>query len=251
MRGTGIIVGVLGAMTLSGCTTGGKRAEWVVSGYSGKAWNASADLHLDQPGHDTHATAHDVPLDDRSFTWSPPPNYGVRLWRWNHWNSQWGFMFDYQHPKAIADPNGIRTFSGMKDGVPVSGDLPLSTVFERWRLSFGHNMATLNVCHRWFPKGCRDRSLLGRIQPYVGFGAGAAIPSPLIQVDGVRTVGYRVAGPALQAFAGANVDLWGPFSFFAETKLSYADVTVSLEGGGTSSAEVWTYNLLFGASVHF
>ncbi len=244
------------AFGLAGCQSRSlfcKEGEWQFSAYTGKAHTFNSDISLRHPAAGTDLEVKDVGFDDESLTFHPPPNYGARITYWTGKHKQQGIAVDFHHPKAIARTHEVKEITGVKNGVPVASPAPMSTAIERWRVAFGHNILTLNYMHRWFPKGRRDETLLGRMQPYAGIGVGVAIPSPLIQVDGVRVAdGYRIAGPAATAILGLNLDVWGPFSVYAEGKLNWTDLNLRFKSGvGESKTELWTTNILVGASVRF
>jgi lipid A oxidase len=95
--------------------------------------------------------------------------------------------------------------------------------------------------------GYRDGSLLGRLQPYAGIGAGISIPS--IEVFSALTDEYQLVGPNVQGFLGSHLDLWGPLALFAEYKFNWADIDADLGNGGRLKTQIWTHQLLFGASL--
>jgi lipid A oxidase len=105
------------------------------------------------------------------------------------------------------------------------------------------NLFTLNAVHRWF--------VGRRLRPYVGGGAGAAIPHVEATVGGVETDGYQLAGWAAQGLAGLSIDVTGPLSVFVEYKLSWADIDAELNGGGSIRHEIWTQQLVFGFTFRF
>ena len=93
---------------------------------------------------------------------------------------------------------------------------------------------------------------MGRITPYAGLGAGIAIPHVEFQeVEGPRTFEYQVAGPVVQALAGADVAVNDWFSVFGEYKLSYSHVEADLKGGGALKTEIVTNQIVLGASLRF
>ena len=101
------------------------------------------------------------------------------------------------------------------------------------------------------PKGSRDNSFLGRIQPYAGIGAGVAIPHVEVAVGDSLTDNYQVGGPAVQGTVGANLDvIWG-FSIFADYKLTYADIEADLGEGGSLKIEPVTNHFALGLSYSF
>jgi hypothetical protein len=215
---------------------------------TGKARTYDADIRMRKSGG-TDFTVHDVQFDDESF--QQPLYYDVRLTRWNSHRSSAGWAVELTHPKVIARTDEVKDISGRRDGAPVASPAPMSSQVPRWRMSFGHNLLTVNHMRRWFPKGERDRTLLGRLWPYAGVGAGIAVPNPLIEFDGEETSGFLVAGPALQALVGVQAEVAGPFSLYAEAKLQWAAIDVPLDGGGSSTADLWTTTFVVGFSVRF
>ncbi len=105
--------------------------------------------------------------------------------------------------------------------------------------------------HRWFPKGQRDETLLGRLQPYVGAGAGITIPHVEATVGSSNTDEYQFGGPAIQGLVGLNYDVIKHVSTFIEYKLSYADLEMDIAGGGKISTETVTHHFALGISFGF
>lgn len=241
-------IAVLVGLLATACATNPPRADHVVSVYGGTARTFNSDIRLQQPGG-TDLTVHDVSFRDESF--ENVIYYGFRFTRWNSPTSPHGWAIDFVHPKAIARQDDVTTITGTKNGQPVASPAPINSQLQRWRVSFGHNMLTANYMHRWFFKRCRDDTFEGRSRAYAGVGAGVAIPSPLVQVDGVRTVDYRIAGPALHAVSGFEYDLGGPFSMFLEGKMHWADLDIELKGGGSTTTQLWTASLAAGLSFRF
>ena len=223
-------------------------AEVVLSYYGGAALTDDNDLKLHQPGG-TSLTFHDVSWSDQSF--ESPYYYGARLTYWLVSKPRWGAAVDFTHAKIYLDLSDTVHVMGKRDGVSVNDRERVGDTFERFNLSHGHNFFTVNLMYRWFPKGKRDESLLGRLQPYVGVGAGAAYPHVETTIDGVKTDEYQLAGPAVKGMVGLNYDLWKHLSTFVEYKLIYADLDLDLKGGGSVQTETVTHNLAFGISVGF
>jgi lipid A oxidase len=133
----------------------------------------------------------------------------------------------------------------------VDGAERISDTIQRFELSHGYNLLTFNVIYRWFPKGERDASWLGRIQPYGGAGVGMTLPHVEAKINGVKTWEYQSTGPALQGFVGLNIDVILFVSVFGEYKITYADVTADLQDGGTISIIPVTNHFVFGVSLRF
>jgi lipid A oxidase len=238
-----------------GCSA--TRGEIALSAYGGKAWNSDADLRLSQPGG-TDLTLFGVALEDRSF--EGPVYYGLRATYWfppagadgeSARLGTWGAMLDFTHAKAIADEDQVVRQQGTRSGTPVDGDFPVSDSIDGYELSHGHNLLTLDAVHRWSLGDARGRGLKGRLQPYVGAGAGAAIPHVEATVNGVETSGYQLAGWTVAGLAGMSIDIAGPVSGFIEYKLNWADVDGHLDGGGSIRQEIWTQQLVLGLSIRF
>ena len=164
---------------------------------------------------------------------------------------EWGFMLDFTHPKAITNTSQVTSFSGQRGGNPVGGVAPISTDISAFEMSHGYNFLTLNFMRRWFPKGQRDNTFVGRLQPYAGIGAGAAIPHVEATVGGVTTARYDSAGWTMQGMLGVNFDIWGPISAFVEYKLNYAHVDIGLNGGSNIETQTWTHQFIIGLAVRF
>jgi len=226
----------------------GPQGELVLSFYGGKSWTMDSDVDLELPGG-TDLTFHDVSWDDDSF--KSPTYYGFRGIWWIHPAPNWGLSVDYTHAKAIIDASQRTRVTGSVDGVLVDAVLPIGDNLEAFEMSHGYNFLTFNALYRWFPRGHRDETLLGRLQLYVGAGAGIAIPHAEATVRGERTSETQLAGPAVQMQAGLNFDIWGPISGFTEYKVNWADTEIDLSGGGSIRTEAWTHQIAFGASLRF
>lgn len=232
----GILAAGLGFLTV-GTTAQPALAEWRVSLYGGKSITFDADVRFKQPGG-TDMTLSDVPWDDESF--KSPFYYGARVTYWFN-ESPWGLAVDFTHAKMIADTSAVVSVSGTRNGTPVSGTQPVNNTFSNLQLSHGHNLLTGNVMYRW---------QLDRFEPYVGVGAGVAIPHVEADVvGGQQTQEYQIGGPAAQGLLGLSVRVWDRFSVFSEYKLSYADVKADLNGGGTFEVKPVTNHFVFGISV--
>ncbi len=224
-------------------------AELSISGYAGKSFIDNSDLNLNQGN--TNLNYKDVSWEDKSF--ESPIFYGVRLGYWLKETPNIGFSVDFSHLKNYLIDDKSVAVSGTQDGVPVDNNQVINgTALKEFNMSHGLNALTFNGQYRWFPTGQRDGSLLGRLQPYSGFGAGFSIPHVEATVYKLKTYEYQWgAGPVVNGMLGLNYDIYSCISGFAEYKLTYASVEDSLNGGGVISTETVNHQLIVGLSANF
>ncbi len=239
---------LLTCLSLTILTSTNVRAEFALGAYGGKAWTLDSEVRLDQPGG-TNLTFNDVSWNDESF--KSPIYYGARLTYWLESKANWGFEAEFIHAKMVAELKDTVAVKGTRNGMTVSGSERLSNTFDHLEFSHGLNLLMFNARYRWFPTGRREDNLLGRIQPYLGLGAGMAIPHVEVSTNAVNTGEYQIAGPAFQGLAGINLDITDYLSLFTEYKLSYADIEADLSDGGTLRVEPITNHLVLGASLNF
>jgi lipid A oxidase len=166
---------------------------------------------------------------------------GVRAVRW--WGP-FGGMIDFLHDKAIARtgkgahgrkvtgeraiPDTVEATGSLK-GSPAPSPVKLTDILERLEFSHGHNMLMPTVL-------LRLGSFMPRLRPYVGLGAGVALPHvevwPAGEGDAAKTNEYQAAGPAMQVIFGLE---WKGTrgSSFLEYKFTYASLSTALTGGKT------------------
>lgn len=169
-----------------------------------------------------------------------PIDGGVRA---VHWGQTFGYMIDYLHNKAIArlgrGAHGRRlTYpvieevpaTGTFKGKPVPGRVRLTDIFDRLEFTHGHNMLFLTGMMRL-------ASPYATVRPYIGAGAGVAMPHTEIWFKGEtkaqRTHEYQLSGPAAQTVAGLEFN-FGRLSYFVEYKFSYAWIN-----GAITSEQSW------------
>ncbi len=233
---------------LLGLSAGTAQAEFVVSVYLGDAITGDTDVDLLEPGV-TNLTFENVPFNAESF--ESPIYYGYRMAYWPDSLPRFGVAIDFTHAKAIADRSAVVTVTGTRAGVPVSGTEPVSGTFSDLEFSHGHNILTANALYRWFPAGQRDKTLLGRIQPYIGAGAGVAIPHVEVTTATSTVDEYQLGGPAVQALGGVNFDLFRYLSTFAEYKFSFAAIEADLGAGAELETNLFTHHFVIGLSARF
>ena len=193
--------------------------EWVYGGYGGIPYTHPSDVRFEKAGA-TDLTVHDVNWDGKPF--KSPIYYGLRATRWG--DGRLGGMLDFTHSKAISQKDQVIRFSGTRNGQPAPAPKTVESTFKHFEFSHGHNMLTLNGVAR-----------LGRIapllQPYVGAGAGVALPHTEIQFtdETKRTYEYQYTGPVGQLLAGLEIRL-PRVSVFIEYKFSIARYVAPLTG---------------------
>lgn len=205
-----------------------------------------SDVKFKEPG-ETSLTFHGVDWDSDAF--EEPQYFGLRLTYWLSRQSPWGFAIDLVHDKMIAELDQEVLVTGRRRGERVDADEVLGDTFSKLEFSHGHNLLTANVFYRWLPRGRSRPSWLGRLQPYIGLGAGVAVPHVEVIIDLVSTGEYQFAGPAVQGLGGVDIDLMKHLSLFVELRLSYAHIDADLNGGGSVETDALTYHLSIGLAL--
>ena len=156
-------------------------------------------------------------------------------------------MADFTHIKAIAVKDRPVRQSGLRDGVAVPAEEPLSATLKRLEFTHGYNLFTVNLLRR-------GEMPNARLIPYAGAGLGVAIPHVEVQraaaPQSTRTDEYQVTGPALQLLGGVEWRFGRRLSLFVEYKLSCAMIHGDLIGGGQVSTNLCTHQLPIGFAVH-
>ena len=217
------------------------RAEWFFSVYGGWVNTEPTDMHLQEAGDDV--TFHNVEWADESFTGSPYGGY--RLGYWFDRKPNWGLSVEWIHAKMVADLAGTVSVTGTRNGPEVLGN-----TFQNLEFSHGHNIITLNLQHRWFLTEPEEKSFWSRIEPYAGIGAGVVIPHLEVTTTASKTEEYQMTGPACQGFAGFEVRLFKYASLYMEGKLSYADISADLGGGGKLHLDPFSEHFVVGLTLH-
>lgn len=178
----------------------------------------------------------------RRFNWEGRPlenpfYYGGRATWWTQKNI--GFGIEGTHTKAYASSSDLAAIGA-----------------NSFELSDGHNIVTANIMKRW-PGLFTNQSFT----PYVGAGAGVAIPHVDVAVNGAsnRTFGFEVTGPALRGIAGVKYDLNERWALFSEYQITWSDNDITIDPDplvagqlpGNISTEIITHAVNFGISYSF
>lgn len=201
-------------------------ADVQIGGYGGANMNASSS-----------ATTEKFPIaDSRTIDWDGkpfqmPPYWGARATYWWGEGNRWGAALDYTHAKAYARLN-----------------FATDPTYSHLEFTDGINLLTVNLLYRFGPLWHEA------LVPYVGVGAGAAIPHVEVTLKafpGQPTFEYQLAGAVAQGIAGLELRLGGPWSLFAEGKLSYTHIDADLAGGGHLKTDLWTPQFAAGLLFRF
>ncbi|MDY6858781.1 MAG: outer membrane beta-barrel protein [Pseudomonadota bacterium] len=197
-------------------------AEMEISVYTGVQSAPHSTIEGNDPGG-VGVFDYNAGWDGKSF--DMPPYYGFRATWWR--TERVGFALEFNHAKVYADDETLA-----------------DTGFSRLEFTDGLNIVTLNAFYRW-PSESR------RWTPYVGAGAGVAIPHVDIQSAGGKTFEYQLTGPALQLVAGASYDLNDKWAVFGEYKGTYTQNEADLDSGGTLETDLITNALNIGLTFRF
>jgi len=208
--------------------------ETLVAGYIAQPFYERSDLHM------TRRDGTDITL--KTLGWDGdalrfPIDGGVRSVTGSN---SFAFMVDFLHNKAVSrlgkgahgrklanpvieDADAVGTLAGQ----PAPARVKLTDIFERLEFTHGHNVLL-------FTPIVRFASIAPRIRPYVGIGAGFALPHVEVWFPGgkreERTNEYQYAGPAAQVLAGFEIRS-GQMSYFVEYKFTFAWISAALTNG--------------------
>jgi len=231
-------IGVLCGVVWSGAA----HAETTLTFYLGVSFTHDSDVRLRQPdGTD---------LRYRNVSWASrslelPFYYGLRLTHHFEPRRDWGVMLDFFHDKAYADTTTPVGVSGTRRGEPVEGTEPLGATVQGFNMSHGVNYLTLDVLRRW--NTCPEVGCTGRLQPYVGAGAGLVIPHVEATLGDQSVSEYQVRGPAFQVLGGVGWPFASRFSLSGEYRFTHTSLTVDVPGG-TLGTTLDTHHLILGPS---
>jgi opacity protein-like surface antigen len=220
-------------------------AETLFSAYTGTSHTRDSNLRLVQPSLGTDLTARNVRWAADPF--KPAPYYGLRLTRFDEGHPSWGAAIDFTHYKMYAKIDRVVTADGTWRGSPVAGAGPLSQYVQRFEISHGVNVLSVNGVYRWLD----TRVAAGRLQPYAGAGLAYYRPHAETTVDNADlSTGYQASGFGYQVLAGAHCRLTDQFGLFVETKFNSGTAKVDI-AGGRAETPLRTLHLLAGVSYRF
>jgi lipid A oxidase len=220
-------------------------AETLFSAYTGTSYTRSSDLRLAQPGLASDFTLRDVHWDAHPF--KPAPYYGLRVTHFYDRSPNWGAAIDYTHYKIYANTDRVVSADGTVRGVPIAAAVPMNQLVQRFEISHGVNVLSLNGIYRWLDAGIAA----GRLQPYVGAGLAYYVPHAENTVGGVPFEGgYKTSGFGYQLFAGAQYWMTERVGLFAETKFNSGTAKVDI-AGGRAETPLRTFHVVAGINYRF
>jgi lipid A oxidase len=156
-----------------------------------------------------------------------PPYYGLRATWWRSEN--FGYGVELNHAKVYLDDANLAANN-----------------FDSFELTDGLNILTANAFYRW--PGMWGS---GRVTPYVGGGAGVAVPHVDVERNGQKTFEYQMTGVAVVWMAGLSYALNDTWGMFAEYKGTYSANEADLTGGGSFTTDIVTNAINIGVSYKF
>ena len=221
------------------------QAETLLSAYTGTSYTRGSDLRLTQPDLGTDLTLRDVRWDAHPF--KPAPYYGFRASYFDDRQPNWGAAIDYTHYKIYAKTDRVVAADGTVRGLPVAAAAPMDQFVQRFEISHGVNVLSLNGIYRWLD----SRLAAGRLQPYVGAGLAYYVPHAENTVGGAPfESGYKASGFGYQLFAGARYWMTEQVGLFAETRFNSGTAKVDI-AGGRAETPLRTFHVVGGITYRF
>ncbi|HEV2611351.1 MAG TPA: outer membrane beta-barrel protein [Noviherbaspirillum sp.] len=201
-------------------------AENIFSIYPGTSHTRDSDLSINQPGRGTGITLRDVEWGADPF--KPAPYYGLRLTHFFDASPSWGVALDFTHYKMYAKTGRAVRVDGILQGAPVNVVAPMDRYVQRFEISHGVNVLSVNGLYRWLDTGLAG----GRLTPYIGGGLAYYRPHSENTVAGAyHETGYRSSGFGFQVLGGVGYQFTERVSAFLETKYNSGTAKVGVFQG--------------------
>lgn len=190
------------------------------------------------------------------------PYYGYRVVHYFARHPAWAIGGEFTHHKVfMADPDQVVAVTGLWPGIPVGdGRTRIGDQFKTFNVSHGVNHISVIGQRRWM-LAPTERVPDGRLQPYVSFGAGPAVPH--LELEAVRdgqvrrlAYGYNagLGNWGVGAGGGVRWRLTDRFGVYGEYKWTYShlgDMTVD-DGSETNAQMQFVSNhAMWGVSFGF
>jgi lipid A oxidase len=223
--------------------SGSAHAETTLTFYLGLSLTHDGDVRV-RLRDGTDLKYRGVSWASRSF--ELPFYYGLQLTHHFEPRRDWGLRLDFFHDKAYADAGTPVAVTGTRGGGSVDTTEPLSTTVQGFNMSHGTNYLTLSVLRRW--NSGPEPGSTGRLQPYVGAGAGLMLPHVEATVGSESVGEYQLTGPAFQLTGGVAWPFASRLSVFGEYRFTRGDASVRIPGGEVETT-LYTHHLVAGPSL--
>jgi opacity protein-like surface antigen len=212
--------------------------------------DSDLDIRQSDPAGDSNLTFHDVSWEDNSLS-GPSARYTTVRFGYFTARKPWlGVAVEFMHFKVFAEVERSLRVTGTDQGVPIDAVQPMNAIVERYIVGNGVNFLTASFLarkrlHR------SERYPNGRLQPYVGVGAGPTFLYTSSTVHGKKRGGpYELGGIGLAALGGVQLHVGRHWDLFAEYKRSYTQANGSIDDG-SSRTDLHTNHYTVGAGIHF
>src|ERR1051326_7438621 len=220
-------------------------AQGTLGGYFGGAHTQASALDLWQPFNGNNLRFHKISYRGESF--QPPLYYGLRAGYFFH--EHWGVEAEFTHLKVFANVDQPVTITGVLNGSPISSNLPVSNIMQRFSLSHGVNLLMVNgVCRHPLTRAVGEKH--PRCYATLRFGAGATIPHVESTIQNLTDEHYQAGRPAIQVGGGLDVRTWRRVYWMAEYKFPRVREQVDVKFG-TVTTLLQSHHLVTGPVFHF
>ena len=219
---------------------------------TGLGLTGDSDLEIRQsdPGGNTNLTFFDVEWEDNSLS-GPSARYTtVRVGYFLAGKPWMGVAVEFMHFKVFAEVQRSVRVTGTNEGVPIDAVQPMDAIVDRYIVGNGVNFITASFLARKRLKRSEEYPD-GRLQPYVGVGAGPTLLYTQSTVNDKKRSGpYEFGSIGLAALGGVQVQLSRRWDLFAEHKRTYTQANGSIDDG-SSRTDLHTNHYTAGAGLHF
>lgn len=220
--------------------------------FTGVGITGPSDLRIRQPGLGTDLTFARVAWEHKSLSteWTRDsiPYVGARAEFFVLKPSWLGVSVDVLHFKVFAPRDQRVRVSGTDQHMGVDATARFGQYVEQYQVSNGVNMVLGNLqAHRPLRRSARFPG--GRVDVYVGGGAGVTIPYTRSQIDGQRHAEYEWGRLATQVLGGVAWHISPRW----DTLLEYKFTRTTVDGrvaDGDSLSRLRTHHLVFGLGLH-
>jgi opacity protein-like surface antigen len=220
-------------------------AENIFSIYTGTSLTRNSDLSISRPALGTNLNVQDVKWASDPF--KAAPYYGLRFTHFPDRHANWGAAFDFTHYKMYAKTDRVVRVDGTWNGAAADGVARMDQYVQRFEISHGVNVLSINAIYRWLDLGIAG----GRLQPYAGVGLTHYRPHSENTVDNSdHETGYEASGFGYQLLGGARYQLTERTSAFVEARFNSGTAKVDI-ANGQAETPLRTFHAIAGIGFRF